>query len=219
MDNDAHTPAAGHAAAVPPQQRTRLLDADRFELARLLRGAWTAIRDEMLALRDDDFAPWPNDGSYVGGWQVFPLSLQDHVDAGALGIDLQQNRGRCPATAAVFAGFGRHRAFGFSRLLPGGRVLPHRDGQRDGVLRLHLPLVVPPGCVFRIGTEQITWQPGEPLVFDGRNEHEVANIGHGTRTVLLADFELSPDEAAHVAEVRRTNGGPSALAAAPRGAP
>jgi aspartate beta-hydroxylase len=108
------------------------------------------------------------------------------------GAAYEDNRRRCPATAAALdrlplARIREHspEVF-FSVLKPGTQILPHR-----GVTNIrsvtHLPLVVPEGCALRVGGETREWQAGKCLAFDDTYEHEAWNRGESTRVVLIAD--------------------------------
>lgn len=84
----------------------------------------------------------------------------------------------------------------FSRLSPGARIPPHH-GIMNARLICHLPLIVPPGCGFRVGGEVRQWREGELLVFDDTVEHEAWNGGDSDRIVLIFDVwrpEVTPDE-------------------------
>ncbi len=87
---------------------------------------------------------------------------------------------------------------GFSRLAPRTHVKPH-VGWAASVYRMHLPLVVPPGCRLRVGAETRTWQEGRCLVFDDTVEHEAWNDSDCPRGVLLLDF-LRPGVSGTVAD-------------------
>lgn len=84
----------------------------------------------------------------------------------------------------------------FSRLSPGARIPPHH-GVMNARLICHLPLIVPPGCGFRVGGETREWHEGELLIFDDTVEHEAWNNGTADRIVLIFDVwrpEVAPDE-------------------------
>lgn len=84
----------------------------------------------------------------------------------------------------------------FSRLSPGARIPPH-SGVLNARLICHLPLIVPPGCGFRVGGETREWKEGELLVFDDSVEHEAWNDGDSDRVILIFDVwrpELEPAE-------------------------
>jgi aspartyl/asparaginyl beta-hydroxylase (cupin superfamily) len=74
----------------------------------------------------------------------------------------------------------------FSRLAPGARIPPHH-GVMNARLICHLPLIVPPGCGFRVGGEMREWREGELLVFDDTVEHEAWNNGSADRIILIFD--------------------------------
>jgi aspartyl/asparaginyl beta-hydroxylase (cupin superfamily) len=68
----------------------------------------------------------------------------------------------------------------------------------------HLPLVVPPGCRFRVGGETREWRVGEGWVFDDTIEHEAWNDSEHPRYVLILDVwspRLSPEERTAIAEI------------------
>ncbi|HEX4800545.1 MAG TPA: aspartyl/asparaginyl beta-hydroxylase domain-containing protein [Sphingomicrobium sp.] len=84
----------------------------------------------------------------------------------------------------------------FSRLAPGARIPPHH-GVMNARLICHLPLIVPPGCGFRVGGEVREWREGELLVFDDTVEHEAWNDSASDRIILIFDVwrpEVTPDE-------------------------
>ena len=79
----------------------------------------------------------------------------------------------------------------FSILEPGKRIAPHR-GPYNGVLRLHLGLVVPEPrdkLGLRVGTARCEWREGAVLIFDDAYEHEAWNETGRLRAVLFVDFE------------------------------
>ena len=53
---------------------------------------------------------------------------------------------------------------------------------------MHLPLIVPPGCGFRVGSETREWVPGKAWVFDDTIEHEAWNLSDVPRGVLIFDI-------------------------------
>jgi aspartate beta-hydroxylase len=84
----------------------------------------------------------------------------------------------------------------FSRLAPGARIPPHH-GVMNARLICHLPLIVPPGCGFRVGGETREWHEGELLIFDDTVEHEAWNDSPSERIILIFDVwrpEVGPEE-------------------------
>jgi aspartyl/asparaginyl beta-hydroxylase (cupin superfamily) len=81
---------------------------------------------------------------------------------------------------------GRAPTAFFSILKPGVHLPPH-TGTSNVRSVLHLPLMVPPGCGFRVGGEVREWMVGEAFVFDDTIEHEAWNRGTALRAVLILD--------------------------------
>ena len=54
-------------------------------------------------------------------------------------------------------------------------------------LTVHLPLIVPGQCAFRVGGETRDWVEGEALVFDDTIEHEAWNDSASDRVILILD--------------------------------
>lgn len=100
---------------------------------------------------------------------------------------------RCPATMAALAGApqpnqpGRTPTAMFSCLQPGTHI-PAHTGVSNARLVVHLPLVVPAGCRFRVGNETRAWVPGQAWVFDDTVEHEAWNDGAAPRAILMFDI-------------------------------
>jgi aspartyl/asparaginyl beta-hydroxylase (cupin superfamily) len=91
----------------------------------------------------------------------------------------------------------------FSVLQPQTRIPPH-TGVANFRLVVHLPLIVPPGCGFRVGGETRQWRIGEAWVFDDTIEHEAWNDSDQTRIIFICDVwspRLSPDERAVIGEI------------------
>jgi aspartyl/asparaginyl beta-hydroxylase (cupin superfamily) len=91
----------------------------------------------------------------------------------------------------------------FSVLQPHTRIPPH-TGIANFRLVVHLPLIVPPGCGFRVGGETREWRIGEAWVFDDTIEHEAWNDSDQTRIIFICDVwspRLSPQERAAIGAV------------------
>jgi aspartyl/asparaginyl beta-hydroxylase (cupin superfamily) len=98
---------------------------------------------------------------------------------------------------------GRSPAAMFSILKPRTHIPPH-TGVANTRLVLHLPLIVPQGCGFRVGGETRPWREGEAFVFDDTIEHEAWNDSDRPRAVLICDVwnpSLSASERARIAAV------------------
>ena len=124
------------------------------------------------------------------------------------GVAYPQNIARCPRTVAALESWPRCEVPScgptavFSILDAKTRIPPH-TGVNNTRLIVHLPLIVPPGCGFRVGGEQREWQPGKAFVFDDTIEHEAWNDSSEPRAVLILDIwnpALSVAERAMVCE-------------------
>jgi aspartate beta-hydroxylase len=108
------------------------------------------------------------------------------------GIRINDHLARCPKTAALLAGApladvpGEAPTAFFSLLAPRTRIPPH-TGVSNTRLVVHVPLTVPPGCGFRVGSETRQWEPGRAWVFDDTIEHEAWNDSDEPRAILLID--------------------------------
>lgn len=99
---------------------------------------------------------------------------------------------RCPATAAALRAApdttipGKAPSAFFSILKAGAHIPPH-TGVTNTRAIVHLPLIVPEGCRFRVGGETREWVEGEAFAFDDTIEHEAINESAVDRVVLIFD--------------------------------
>ena len=75
----------------------------------------------------------------------------------------------------------------FYSILDANTHIPPHTGAANTRLTCHLPLVIPPGCGFRVGGETREWKVGEAWVFDDTIEHEAWNRSDVPRAILLFD--------------------------------
>lgn len=150
-----------------------------------------AIRQELMALLDErhklpafhELSPEVGMITNDDQWKTFAFM--------AYGMRSERNLQRCPDTARALQGIPGLRTAFFSILEPGKRIPLHR-GPYNGVLRLHLGLVVPEPrerCWIEVGGQRYNWREGEAVVFDDLYEHQVHNDTDGVRVVLFIDFE------------------------------
>ncbi|RZM03104.1 MAG: aspartyl/asparaginyl beta-hydroxylase domain-containing protein, partial [Sphingomonas sp.] len=159
-----------------------------------------AIRAEFLRVyaqqvTDAEFQPYVDmpPGTPANRWSPLDRS----ADWSALhlyrhGVRDEAVCARCPETAAALAGLplpelpARAPTALFSVLRPHTRIPPH-TGVSNMRATVHLPLVVPPGCGFRVGGETREWQVGRAFVFDDTIEHEAWNASDAVRAILIFD--------------------------------
>ncbi len=161
-----------------------------FPWAAEIESEWQLVRKELDAVMTfrDQMPSFQDILKEVGmiqsdnNWKTFFLA--------GIGMDCSENRKRCPETVRLLGQIpGMTTAF-FSILSPGKHIPAHR-GAWNGILRLHLGLMVPEPrerCRIRIGNDFYSWREGEALVFDDTFNHEVWNETDGYRVVLFVDF-------------------------------
>jgi aspartyl/asparaginyl beta-hydroxylase (cupin superfamily) len=117
-------------------------------------------------------------------WSAYFLSNQ--------GEAVPAHIARCPVTARMLETAPRCRvkrraptAF-FSILDPNTRI-PAHNGVTNTRCTVHLPLIVPPNCGFRVGATTREWVPGQAWVFDDTIDHEAWNLSDTPRAILIFD--------------------------------
>lgn len=75
-------------------------------------------------------------------------------------------------------------------VLEPGVTLKAHEGPYAGILRYHLPLIVPENNPprLRVDQEMYTWKEGEGILIDDTFEHEVYNESDGRRVMLIIDI-------------------------------
>ena len=122
---------------------------------------------------------------------------------------------RAPATAALLESLpicqikGRAPNVFFS-ILKAGSHIPAHTGVTNVRSVIHLPLIVPEGCEFRVGGETRSWVEGRAFAFDDTIEHEAWNRSDRNRAILIIDVwnpYLSDHERAMIRRLYRTADG------------
>jgi aspartate beta-hydroxylase len=109
------------------------------------------------------------------------------------GVAIPEHIARFPRTVAALEAWPRCEVPGCSptavfSILDAKTRIPGHTGVSNTRLIVHLPLIVPPGCGFRVGAERREWHPGEAFVFDDTFEHEAWNESDVPRAVLILDI-------------------------------
>jgi len=158
-------------------------DDIRAELINVLTDGPTTL-DPYVNLPDSAAPEW-REVNHSRRWGVYYLWRE--------GVPFAEHIARCPRTVAALEAWPRWEVPGcgptavFSILDAKTRIPPH-TGVTNTRLIVHLPLIVPPGCVFRVGAERREWQPGNAFVFDDTIEHEAWNDSDVPRAVLILDI-------------------------------
>jgi aspartate beta-hydroxylase len=143
-------------------------------------------------------------GTDAGTWNVLYLQLHNAAEEAGCAA----NCAALPATAAALRAAPRPYGHALlSAMAPATHIAAH-TGPTNRKLRVHLPLLVPPGgaCRLRVGPSLLTLAEGAPFVFDDSLQHEAANgDGHGSRITLIVDVwhpDLSEEEVKFLAFAR-----------------
>ena len=191
----------------PGLPQIQFYEREPFPWLSAVEQATSDIREELLGIMNEpaSFAP------YVQGdanrprkdqagmlnnpaWSAFFLWKNGEI--------VSENARRCPKTMQALQDIplarvpNRSPSVLFSLLQPGTHIPPH-NGLVNTRLIVHLPLIVPGKCRFRVGNETRLWQAGHAWLFDDTIEHEAWNDTDQTRVILLFDVwrpELALEE-------------------------
>jgi aspartyl/asparaginyl beta-hydroxylase (cupin superfamily) len=99
---------------------------------------------------------------------------------------------RCPRTAAVLESLPMARQTGFAptamfSALEAHATIPPHTGSINTRVIVHLPLILPGDCRFRVGNVTRPWRMNEAWVFDDTIEHEAWNDADELRIILIFD--------------------------------
>jgi aspartyl/asparaginyl beta-hydroxylase (cupin superfamily) len=161
-----------------------------FPWAAEIEREWRTIRRELerMLMRQTELPGFHEISSDVGsistdrGWKTFLLC--------GYGFRSDANIKACPETWRICRKIPGLVTAMFSIFEPGKHLPPHR-GPYNGVLRLHLGLIVPEPrerLAIRVAGQIYHWQEGKAVIFDDAFEHEAWNHTSRTRVVLFVDF-------------------------------
>lgn len=188
-------PVAGHFPYLPAIE---FFQRDLFPWLSELEGRTEEIAAELASAMgggEPGFRP------YVGFDPTMPANQWEELNHSRRwsafffwedGIRHDENCEHCPGTAALLETLplldlpGKGPTAMFSILEAHTRIPPH-TGSNNVRATIHLPLVVPDGCGFRVGAETRTWEVGRAWAFDDTIEHEAWNESDGPRAILILD--------------------------------
>jgi len=181
----------------PQLPQRQYYEREEFDWIPALEAQTDAIRAELNGLLETRESFRPYLVNPAGRPRVEFHGLNDNPDWSTLylwenGEPVSQHIARCPITFDAI----RHTplcdiaprapTIMFS-LLRGGARIPAHTGMINARLICHLPLIVPPGCGFRVGNEVREWEVGKLVIFDDTIEHEAWNDSDEDRVVLIFD--------------------------------
>lgn len=165
-------------------------DNGTFPWAAEIEKAYPAIRAELenVLKRKDELPNFHDISTDVktistdSRWKTFFLV--------GFGKPSAKNIALCPNTWEALQNIPGLKTAMFSIFEPGKHLPAHR-GPYNGVLRLHLGLIVPEPrekIAIRVDRQVCHWKEGKVLIFDDAYEHEAWNHSDSVRVVLFVDF-------------------------------
>jgi aspartate beta-hydroxylase len=117
-------------------------------------------------------------------WSVFYLWRD--------GKPQEEHLQRCPRTAQLLAHLPLLDIPGYAptvffSILDAKSHIPAHTGVTNTRVIVHVPLIIPPGCRFRVGSTTREWRAGSAWVFDDSIEHEAWNDSDVPRAILILD--------------------------------
>jgi aspartate beta-hydroxylase len=188
-------PVNGHFPYLPAIE---FFPREHFPWLADLEAQTEVIRSELLSLLEADngsFRPYVAFDPTLPANQWAELNHSRRWSAWFFwqdGVRDDENCARCPATAAAVEAAplldlpGKGPTAMFSILEPRTRIPPH-TGSNNVRTTVHLPLVVPTGCGFRVGAETRAFEEGKAWAFDDTIEHEAWNDSDAPRAILILD--------------------------------
>jgi len=173
-------------------------DREHFPWLAELEAQTDIIRAEAVALMgSDDSGLSPYVAMPRGTPQNKWTGLNNNAAWSALhlwkdGARVEEACARAPKTAKIveklpLSGIPGRTPTVFFSILQAGEHIPPHTGVTNTRAIIHLPLIVPPGCAFRVGGETREWREGEAFAFDDTIEHEAWNKSDQDRAVLILD--------------------------------
>jgi aspartyl/asparaginyl beta-hydroxylase (cupin superfamily) len=186
------------AMQYPELPAIEFYERDDFPWLDKLEAAADDIRAELLSVIEEDsgLEPYIKDPP--------PLALEacrslNHSRRWSAYFFWQQGKpfhdhmARCPLTTEALAAWPRWDVPGVGptamfSVLDAKTGIPAHTGPVNTRLVAHLPLIVPPGCGFRVGAQTREWVEGKAFVFDDTIEHQAWNDSDAPRAVMIIDL-------------------------------
>ena len=192
-------PSVCNQLQVPRLPAIPFFERSQFPWVDALESQTEAITDELRAVMAGDQAGFSPYVAYAPGTPVNQWRELNHSRRWSSyklwdnGRPVDDHLARCPRTAEALGTVDQADIGGmcpnamFSALAPRTHIPPH-TGDTNARLVVHLPLIVPEGCSYRVGFEHRRWTVGEALIFDDSIEHEARNDSDELRVVLIFDI-------------------------------
>ena len=174
-------------------------DEAQFPWLKNLDARAPQLRDELVGLLEEEageFEPYVQRPDNVPVQQWGELNRSTRWGAYFLwkdGEPVESHLKRCPVAAETLEASPMAKMPGyaptafFSSLDPRTHIPPH-TGSTNVRLIVHLPLIVPGQCRFRVANQTREWEFGKSWVFDDSIEHEAFNDSDRQRVILIFDI-------------------------------
>lgn len=191
-------PSIANQLQIPRLPAIPFFERSMFPWVAELEAQTDQIREELQSLlegKSEQFQPYVayEPGMPVNQWHELNHSKRwSSYFLWRSGVEVSENSRHCPKTTNALARADMPKIQGlcpnamFSALAPKTRIPPHH-GETNARLIVHLPLIVPDNCSYRVGFERRQWRVGETLIFDDTIEHEARNDSNELRVVLIFD--------------------------------
>lgn len=172
-------------------------DRDKFPWLDAIEAATDDIRAELVGLLEekpvlDPYMKIPA-GMPVNQWAELNHSRRwSAYFFWKQGVAFPEHIARCPRTVAALEAWQKWDVpfsgpTALFSILDAKTRIPAHSGVTNTRLIVHVPLIIPPGCEFRVGGERREWQPGSAFAFDDTIEHEAWNNSAVPRAVMIID--------------------------------
>ncbi len=164
-----------------------------------LEAATPVIRDELETLLEqsgtENFAPYIEypPGAPLNQWKELNHSRRwSSFFLWRDGERQDEACARCPRTTEVLESLPMARQSGYAptamfSALDANTTIPPHTGSTNTRAIVHLPLVLPGVCRFRVGNVTREWRMNEAWVFDDTIEHEAWNDTPELRVIFIFD--------------------------------
>lgn len=159
-------------------------EPNKFPYLQEITRNYDTILNEFLEVADSRMKPMIDMHITTTGWKGFPLMSS--------GYRFKKNWASCPKTTAIVESIPGLYAAGFYMLEPHTELPAHNNFPMD-IYRMHMGLITPKNCAFRVGKETKAWRKKEWLIFCPEVEHEGYNRADTRRVIFLIDVWKNAD--------------------------
>ncbi|MGB3409640.1 MAG: aspartyl/asparaginyl beta-hydroxylase domain-containing protein [Microthrixaceae bacterium] len=165
-------------------------DVSQSEVAKLLEDNYEEIKAEVLDFYENRRAKlrpnWLQWGYSNEGWLT--------LDLYSFGMKTHRNCKEFPFLHSLVSEIPGMMLAQVAVLKPNTRIRPH-IGETSGLIRCHLPLVVPgtaPDLGMRVGSETRCWEEGKVFALNIAYRHAAWNLTDKPRLIVVVDY-VHPD--------------------------